>query len=135
MPDSENIRVNEHRHALVAIDSRTSIDAAASSVGATYSINLKGLFIAMSSIAGAEAHLQKGGVWTVDVLQIQLASHIIKWFIVSVFAASVLMVAGENRQNFLGICQRLEQFHALLQLLHRLEVCSVGISNRRSNGI
>ena len=68
MPDSQDISVYEHSHALVAVHSRPGIDAAAIAVSTTYGIHLKRLLIAMPSVSGAEAHFQKGGVRTVDVL-------------------------------------------------------------------
>ena len=102
MAHGENIHaIKHHAKAFVAVDGGSCVDAAAGTVETRQHIGLKGNGLpALFSVP--EAHLYKGGVRTVDILQIQLACHIIQRLIVSVFAASVFMVAGDDAQDTLG---------------------------------
>ena len=96
MAHGENIHaIQHHAKAFVAIDGGSCVYAAAGAVETRQHIGLQrnGL---PALVTIPEAHLNKGGVRTVDVLQVQLASHIIERFIVSVLAASVFMVAGAS---------------------------------------
>ena len=103
-----------HAKPFVAIDCCAGVDAAATTMQTRHNIGLKRDALP-AFLSASETYLYKCGVRAVDVLQVQLASHILQRFIVSVFAASVLVVARNDAQD--SFCQALQCAHEILLLL------------------